>query len=41
MTLLEILVAAGASLPAPRIPIICNLFNHSAPKLGMRDAALK
>jgi uroporphyrinogen decarboxylase len=35
MTPLEILVAAGAGLPAPRIPIFCNLLDQGARELGM------
>jgi uroporphyrinogen decarboxylase len=35
MTPLEILVAAGTGLAAPRIPVFCNLLDQGARELGM------
>ncbi|HEX8989663.1 MAG TPA: uroporphyrinogen decarboxylase family protein [Rhodocyclaceae bacterium] len=35
MTPLEILAAAVAGAPAPRIPVFCNLLDHGARELGM------
>lgn len=37
MTPLEITVAAGTGQPAPRIPVYCNLLDHGARELGMRQ----
>jgi uroporphyrinogen decarboxylase len=36
MTPLEILVAPGNGLAAPRIPVFCNLLDQGARELGMR-----
>jgi uroporphyrinogen decarboxylase len=37
MTPLEISIAAASGQPAPRIPVYCNLLDHGAQELGMKQ----